>query len=590
MAYRALYRLYRPASFVEVAGQDHITDVLRNQVKLGHLSHAYLFCGPRGTGKTTMAKILSRAANCLSPAEGEPCGSCEMCRISAGANADIMEIDAASNNGVDNVRDLIDQAQFAPLQLKKRVFIIDEVHMLSSSAFNALLKTLEEPPEHVLFILATTEPEKLLPTVISRCQRFDFKRLSMSDIVNYMDKVLQKEGVQAEKDALRAVAHAADGGMRDALSLLNQCISVAGKTLGMGDVREVLGSIEEDLLFSLADKIITGDGCGCMEILDSVVHDGKDLNVLAKDLSAHIRALLLTSVCGKNADLLEVTEETAQRYQQQAAQVSKERLLYFSEELIKVRTSIRYFSNPRMLLETALLRIACPEGENSREALSARLSALEARAEAGTLYTSGSAENGSSITRQQRNVTLAESGSDEKQTAGEGIEPLPDPLTDVPPFEMPYTPAQTLKTQEKDRLIDTDPDTRSRPTEQNTDSPAEPAGMDTAQSVADGNAEKVYGQFLTALNKVNPLAAKSLNYLSGKRYEDNTLLLLYDPGSPYSANAERLKKPPFYGFLQDAAHAVRSDLRVDVLEKKQERLSQEDAHLQVLFGDKLTIE
>ena len=219
MSKRALYREYRPNDFSEVIGQDHITTILKNQVREQNFSHAYLFCGSRGTGKTSSAKILARAVNCTDPKNGEPCGKCEACRIAKEGTADIIEIDAASNNGVDNVRELIDQAQFAPLQLKYRVFIIDEVHMLSTAAFNALLKTLEEPPKHVIFILATTEPQKLPATIISRCQRFDFHRLTIAHIIARLQTVLKEIGASIEPDGLRLIARAANGGMRDALSL-----------------------------------------------------------------------------------------------------------------------------------------------------------------------------------------------------------------------------------------------------------------------------------------------------------------------------------------------------------------------------------
>ena len=237
MAYRALYRAYRPGLFSQMVGQEHITAILKNQVKEGQLSHAYLFCGPRGTGKTTTAKILSRAVNCEHPVEGEPCDRCPSCLISRETNGDIIEIDAASNTGVDNVRELISQAQFAPLQLKKRVFIIDEVHMLSTSAFNALLKTLEEPPAHVLFILATTEPQKLPATVISRCQRFDFHRFTAAHIIGYLQRVLEQSGVSAEPEGLRLIARAADGAMRDALSLTDQCLSFCGSHITAADAK-----------------------------------------------------------------------------------------------------------------------------------------------------------------------------------------------------------------------------------------------------------------------------------------------------------------------------------------------------------------
>lgn len=581
MAYRALYRIYRPTTFDEVAGQEHITDVLRNQVKLGRLSHAYLFCGPRGTGKTTMAKILSRAANCLSPINGEACGTCEMCRISAGTNADIMEIDAASNNGVDNVRDLIDQAQFAPLQLKRRVFIIDEVHMLSQSAFNALLKTLEEPPEHVLFILATTEPEKLLATVISRCQRFDFKRLTMQNIVNYMEKVLIKEEVAAETDALRTIAHAADGGMRDALSLLNQCISIAGKTLTVNNVRDVIGSVEEDFLFSLAEKIIIGDGSACMREIEKVVREGKDLGVLAKDLSSHMRALLLTSVCGQCADLLETTEDTADRYEKQAKSVSKERLLYYCEELIKARTSIRYFPNPRLLMETTILRICYPEGEHSNEALLSRVSALEERSREPAHCNETCLASSYSI----NNKTLSKYENESEQNDN-GLQCV-NGSADILPEEASAEDHNTILYSADDLPVTAVANNSDHnQINVNSRSPFTDREPKQQKSKADNNeAENVFFRFRKALN---PLTAKYLDLIIDKMVIDNKLILFYD--SKNKEKVSMLTASALSSQLQAAAESSQCGLKVILQEKKGEELPKEDEHLKALFGDIVSIE
>ena len=377
MAYQALYRTYRPETFGQMAGQKHITTILMNQVREGQLSHAYLFCGSRGTGKTTTARILAKAINCLHPENGEPCLRCDSCRTAAQQNADIIEIDAASNTGVDNVRDLISQAQFAPLQLKYRVFIIDEVHMLSPAAFNALLKTLEEPPEHVVFILATTEPQKLPATIISRCQRFDFHRLTVPEIIGYMQYILQADGAQVEPDGLRIIARAADGGMRDALSLLDQCLSFCGGKVTAKDVQMVLGIMDEDFLFDMAETLLTGDARGALLSLDQVVRQGRDMSVFAGELAGHMRSLLLVKACGDCADLLAVTADRLARYQKQAAKHANARILYAMEKLMAVQNDMRYFPSPRMLLETVLVRIAQPVDDESVEALAARLALVE---------------------------------------------------------------------------------------------------------------------------------------------------------------------------------------------------------------------
>ena len=378
MAYRSLYRTYRPARFGEVIGQKHITDTLKNQVATDHTAHAYLFCGTRGTGKTTTARIFARAVNCLSPENGEPCGHCEACRaMQGGYNPDIIEIDAASNNGVDNVRDLIEQVQYATLQLKTRVLIIDEVHMLSSSAFNALLKTLEEPPEHTLFILATTEPQKLLPTIISRCQRYDFHRLSTADITGCLKDVLQKAGASVEEEGLRLIARCADGSMRDALSLTDQCLAFRGDTLSSADVYDVLGSMDSAFLDNISSHILAGEAAEAVRMIDDIVTAGRDLSVFCRDLSQHMRALLLAKTCGRCEDLLDCAPDRMDQYIALAQKTSESRLLLAMEILLKAQGDMRYLTYPRNALECAVIKLCRPEDTLSLTALEARVAKLE---------------------------------------------------------------------------------------------------------------------------------------------------------------------------------------------------------------------
>ncbi len=378
MAYRALYRQYRPRTFSEVIGQEHITTILKNQVAAGRVAHAYLFCGTRGTGKTSTAKILARAVNCLAPSGGEPCGVCAACLSSADENAvDILELDAASNNGVDDARALIEQSQYAPMQLSRRVFIIDEAHMLTGPAFNALLKTLEEPPAHVLFILATTEPQKLPATIVSRCQRFDFRRLSAANIVQTLKSVLEKAGASIDGEGLSLIARAADGGMRDALSLADQCLSFIGDTVTKRDVLDVLGGMEESFLFDIAAALLRSDAAAALVMLDGIVRAGRDLTVFCQDLSAHVRALLLARTCGECADLLECTQDAMRCYLEQAAPASESFLLRALELLVAAQNDMRYLASPRTLLESVLVRICRPEDELSLAALAARVDRLE---------------------------------------------------------------------------------------------------------------------------------------------------------------------------------------------------------------------
>lgn len=378
MAYRALYRRYRPATFAEVVGQEHITATLQNQIVTGHVAHAYLFCGTRGTGKTSTAKIFARAVNCLSPEHGEPCGHCEACRLALDpSNPDITEIDAASNNGVDDVRALIEKAHYAPLHLRTRVYIIDEAHMLTTSAFNALLKTLEEPPAHILFILATTEPQKLPATIISRCQRFDFHRLSVQNIVATLRDVLSRAGTAIDEEGMLLIARTADGGMRDALSLADQCLAFCGDRVSARDVYDVLGSMEQGFLFDIADALLAADTARALRMLDDIVRGGRDLTVFCQDLASHMRALLLAATCGRCEDLLDCTSDAMDRYLAQAQGASHAWLLRALETLLRVQGEMRYLAMPRAALESVLVRICRPEDAHAVDALEARLDRLE---------------------------------------------------------------------------------------------------------------------------------------------------------------------------------------------------------------------
>ena len=385
MSYQALYRKYRPATFDAVVGQDHITTILKNQVQSGHIAHAYLFSGTRGTGKTTTARIFARAINCLDPQNGEPCGKCAACLVSASENADIIELDAASNSSVDDIRSLVEKARYTPLQLKIKVYIIDEAHALASSsqAFNALLKTLEEPPAHVVFILATTEPQKLPATIRSRCQRLDFHRLRVADMTALLRDVLQKSGASIEEDGLLSIARAADGGMRDALSLADQCLAFCGNTVSAQDVYRVLGSMDSDFLYRMADACAAGDAATALTLLDQVIRDGRDLTVFTQDMAQHMRALLLTKVCGESAELLDCTPDNARRYKEQSAACGEAWLLYALEQLSAVQAELKWLTTPRARIESMLVRIARPDQARAIDDLTARMDALEQRIQKG---------------------------------------------------------------------------------------------------------------------------------------------------------------------------------------------------------------
>jgi len=376
--YTALYRQWRPDTFRDVVGQDTIVQTLKNQLFSGHIAHAYLFCGSRGTGKTSTAKIFSRAMNCMSPTEDGPCGKCEACvNLSSENNMDIVEIDAASNNGVDEIRDLRDKMRFPPAIGKYKVYIIDEVHMLSMGAFNALLKTLEEPPAHVVFILATTEPHKLPATVLSRCQRFDFKRIPRGVMVERMKTICSQMKVTVEEGGLFVIARWAEGGMRDALSLLDQCMGLCGDRITKDDILNVLGTADQGFLFQAADNILSGDVEGILRRIDWLIEDGKDLNAFLRELLQHLRDLLVVKFCKDPDELLDVEDSTLERLKEQAKRAGEARLIRSLDLLSPLESELRRSTQPRILLELAAVKLCRPQEEDSPAALTDRIEMLE---------------------------------------------------------------------------------------------------------------------------------------------------------------------------------------------------------------------
>ena len=391
MGYQALYRRYRPARFDDFVGQEAIIRTLRSQVMSGRIAHAYLFCGTRGTGKTSTAKVFARAVNCENPDRGEPCGQCAACRaLSAESSLDILEIDAASNNGVDEIRDLREKVKYPPQSGRYRVYIIDEVHMLSQGAFNALLKTLEEPPAYVVFILATTEPQKLPATILSRCQRFDFGRIPAHQIIARLRVALEEGGIAAEEAALERIARAAEGGMRDAWSILDMCLGYAQEdNAGLTEalVLQVLGAADKRFLFEFADRLIGADAVGALEMIDGMMRAGREVQVFVRDVSGHLRNLLLASVCGEEhaAGLLEVTAEDALAYVEQAGRTSRTRLMRMLDLFLASETDMKWAAQPRFALEAATLRACEPEESLQLEALIARVDELERKLREGAI-------------------------------------------------------------------------------------------------------------------------------------------------------------------------------------------------------------
>ncbi len=386
MAYQAIYRKWRPLIFEDIVGQGHITKTLKNQIINNKIGHAYLFCGTRGTGKTTAAKVFARAVNCENPKDGSPCNECDVCKgILDGSVMDISEIDAASNNGVDNIRELRDDTKYASAVTKYRVYIIDEVHMLSSGAFNALLKTLEEPPEHVIFILATTEAQKIPQTILSRCQRFDFKRIRPADIILRFKEIAYGDGLNISDDAYTLLARLADGPMRDGLSVLER-VAVSGvNDITASSIMEILSIADIDTEFKMADAITSGNSEAVFEIMENIVSSGKDLHVFINDLIVHFRNLLVCKLTKEPEKLLDYSSEEIVLFKSQAERITNERISFVIEALSTARAEHKWLKSPRVMYELALLRLCVPELDSTQAAISDRLAAVEDKIKNGVI-------------------------------------------------------------------------------------------------------------------------------------------------------------------------------------------------------------
>ena len=384
--HKALYRVYRPQIFEDVIGQEHITKTLRNQIDSDNIGHAYLFSGTRGTGKTSTAKIFARAVNCLNSVDQEPCNECEVCKDILSDNImDVVEIDAASNNSVDDIRELRESVKYSPTKAKYKVYIIDEVHMLSKGAFNALLKTLEEPPSYVIFILATTEPHKIPATILSRCQRFDFKRVTVKDITLRMKRICTEENIEVEEKALNLIARNSQGALRDALSILDQCISFGDNKIDYKDVVELLGTVNIEQLFDLAKYIIDQNTRESLKILNEFIVWGKDIRNLINDLIDHFRNLMICKVSNDLDEIIALPEETIDQLRAQAETVNNNDLIRILNILSETQDNIRVASNPRVVAEITMMKIAQPMFDESKEALIKRIENLEKVIESGNI-------------------------------------------------------------------------------------------------------------------------------------------------------------------------------------------------------------
>lgn len=385
MSYTALYRKFRPDEFEDVKGQDAIVRTLKNQINADRIGHAYLFCGTRGTGKTTVAKIFAKAVNCEHPVDGSPCGECAMCKsIAAGTSMNVIEIDAASNNGVDNIREIREEVTYRPTEGKYKVYIIDEVHMLSIGAFNALLKTLEEPPEYVIFILATTEAHKIPITILSRCQRYDFKRISIETIAARLRELIDKEGWDVEDKAVRYIAKMADGSMRDSLSLLDQCAAFyMNETLTYDHVLEVLGAVDTEVFSRLLRQLLAMEVHQVIETVDELVMQGRELSQLAADFTWYLRNLLLVKSSDNMEDVLDVSSENLALLKEEAQMIDSDTLIRYIRIFSDLTNQLKYATQKRVLLEVTLIKLCRPAMDQNKDALLDRIRAIEKQLEEG---------------------------------------------------------------------------------------------------------------------------------------------------------------------------------------------------------------
>ena len=391
MSYMALYRKFRPDNFKDVKGQDHIVTTLKNQIKSSRIGHAYLFTGTRGTGKTSVAKLLAKTVNCENPQEGNPCNECSMCKgIMSGTSMNVIEIDAASNNGVDNVREIVEEVRYSPTEGKYKVYIIDEVHMLSAGAFNALLKTIEEPPSYVIFILATTEVHKIPVTILSRCQRYDFKRISIDIIADRLHELMEEEKLEVEDKALRYIARMADGSLRDALSLLDQCISFyLGETVTYDNVLDVLGTVDTKVFSELLQAVNNQEVSKCIRILDDVESNGRELSQFVIDFIWYLRNLLLVKTTENVSEIIiDIATENLMLLKQEAQSMEEDILMRYIRIFSELSNQIRYAPRKRVLLEMALIKLCKPQMERNYDSLINRIKILEDKLDKGIVVRS----------------------------------------------------------------------------------------------------------------------------------------------------------------------------------------------------------
>ncbi len=537
MAHLALYRTFRPKSLTEVVRQEHIVTVLKNQIERGSVGHAYLFCGPRGTGKTSIAKIFAAAINCETPIGGSACGKCATCKaLNDPANLDITEIDAASNNGVDEMRDLREKVQYPPVAGKYKVYIIDEVHMLSTGAFNALLKTLEEPPSHAVFILATTEAQKIPATILSRCMRFDFKLIPQADLEERLRYVLREIDKPFDEEAIAAIARAGAGSVRDMLSLADTCVSYSSGKLTYADVNTVLGGADFFAVGKLCRAMLSGKSGDAFEQTEKFLSSGKSVGMLLKDALNFLNACAVAKTCRDGQALLALPDEPYEIVSATAKETDGHRLLRATEIFAKVEGELRYATSPKILFETAVMKASLPKEDYDIEALIARIAALERAVEKGVAI----ANEGGMV---ETNAPVPQAATAEQAPSAPKTPPVAEEIEeyDLPPMEAPP---------EEDIFAGFPAPTASKPTPPKAVTP--PPAPKVRAAVA-GDAKTTFGSFLRSIRKTaknGMLIALCVDLDCG--YDGGTFVLYTDLDTAYRL----LKKEENYALLTQAFAAI----------------------------------